>query len=627
MKNNLITLRRVTPRWIIFLIDIFVCFVSLHIAYLVRFNFVIPLHEWLLYVKYVIPIVIVVRALSFILSKSYAGIIRYTGIEDSIRLLKILTIGSLTFVFINVITFQLQGIFIVPFSIIIIEFLLSVFLLVFLRLFIKMFYFESIHSKSIRTNIAIIGKDTLAISVKRSLDNDISVNYRVLAFFDTTNFNKGLSIEGIKIFPLSDFENVVKKYAIQTVIIADEKLSKIRKKEISELALSLNLKVFEVPSLKTWINNELSINQLKQIKIEDLLEREVIQLDKENISKQIKDKVVMVTGAAGSIGKEIVIQLTQFKPQIIILYDQAESPMYDLVLELEEKYFFNKYKYIIGDITNEKRLEYIIQRYKPNVIYHAAAYKHVPVMENNPAEAILTNVKGTVILANLAHRYEVDRFVMISTDKAVNPTNVMGASKRIAEIYCQALGKVSKTKFITTRFGNVLGSTGSVIPRFRQQIEQGGPVTVTHPEITRYFMTIPEACQLVLEAGAMGNGNEIFIFDMGKPVKILDLAVKMIRLAGLQEYKDIQIKFIGLRPGEKIYEELLHNKENTIPTYHPLIMIAKVADVNFEEVKIKIQELLDSIETYDNYKIVSLMKEIVPEFKSKNSIFENLDKN
>lgn len=627
MKNKLITLRRITPRWIVFVIDILICLISLHVAYLVRFNFAIPSHEWILYVNYVIPIVITVRALSFLLAKSYAGIIRYTGIEDSIRLLIIILFGSIAFVFINAITFLWKGIFIVPFSIIIIEFLLSVFLLVFLRLFIKMYYLESLHSQSIRTNVAIVGNDALALSVKRSLDNDVTVNFRILAFFDTTNFTKGLRLEGVKIFPVSDFENVVKKYAIESVIIADEKLSKIRKKEISELALNLNLKVFEVPSLKTWINNELSFNQLKQIKIEDLLEREVIQLDKENISNQIRNKVVMVTGAAGSIGREIVLQLTQFQPQTIVLYDQAESPMYDLVLELEEKYQFKQYKYIIGDIINEKRLEYVVQRYRPNVIYHAAAYKHVPVMENNPAEAIITNVKGTKILADLAHNNEVERFVMISTDKAVNPTNVMGASKRIAEIYCQALGTVSKTKFITTRFGNVLGSTGSVIPRFRQQIEAGGPVTVTHPEITRYFMTIPEACQLVLEAGAMGKGNEVFIFDMGKPIKIIELAKKMIRLAGMQENKDIQIQFTGLRPGEKIYEELLHDKENTIPTYHPMIMIAKVADVEFDDVKQQIQRLLDTVETYDNYAMVSVMKEIVPEYISRNSIYEKLDKN
>ncbi len=627
MKNSLLSLRRTTPRWIVFLIDVLICFVSLYVAYLVRFNFSIPENEWILYIKYVIPTVILVRSILFLLTKSYAGIVRYTGIEDSIRFFKILFSGSLLFVVINLFTYYVWGIFIIPFSIIIIEFLLSVFLLIFLRLFIKMYYLETIHTKSIRTNVAIIGKDALALSVKRSLDNDISVNYRIKAFFDTTNFTRGLTIEGVKIYPIADFENVVKKHQIQSIIIADEKLGKQRKKDISEQALAMNVQVYEVPALKHWINGELSVRQLKQIKIEDLLGREEIKLDIARISSQVEGKVIMVTGAAGSIGSEIVFQLTRFNPETIVLFDQAESPMYDLVLQLEEKYNFKNYKYIVGDITNEKRLEYIIQRYKPLIIYHAAAYKHVPVMENNPVEAVLTNVKGTKILADLAQRYQVERFVMISTDKAVNPTNVMGASKRIAEMYCQALGTVSQTKFITTRFGNVLGSNGSVIPRFKQQIEEGGPITVTHPEITRYFMTIPEACQLVLEAGAMGNNNEIFIFDMGKPVKILDLARKMIKLAGLQEGKDIEIKFTGLRPGEKIYEELLNNKENTIPTYHPLIMIAKVAEVNYDTINEQINRLLDSIDTFDNYYTVSIMKEIVPEFKSQHSIFEKLDKN
>ncbi|MCX7862895.1 MAG: polysaccharide biosynthesis protein [Bacteroidales bacterium] len=626
MKSKLLLLRKTTPRWIVFMVDIIICFFSLHVAYLVRFNFSIPKHEWVLYVNYVFPIVISVRAVTFILFKSYAGMVRYTGMEDSIRLLKIISIGSLLFVVINLLTFQWKGIFIVPFSIIIIEFLLTTFLLVFVRLFIKMYYFETIHSKSIRTNVVIVGKDNLAISVKRSLDNDISVNYRVIAFIDVQSQGKGLRLEGIKIYPLNQLELLVEKYNVQSVIIADENLTKTQKREISEMAINLNLKVYEVPSLKTWINGSLNIQQLKQINIEDLLEREVIQLDTKKISSQIKEKVVLVTGAAGSIGREIVIQLTRFEPQYIVLYDQAESPMYDLVLELEEKYNFSRFKYILGDITNEQRIEYMIQRYKPHVIFHAAAYKHVPVMENNPAEAVLTNIKGTKILADLAHKYQVERFVMISTDKAVNPTNVMGASKRIAEMYCQALGTVSATKFITTRFGNVLGSAGSVIPRFKQQIEHGGPVTVTHPDITRYFMTIPEACQLVLEAGAMGNNNEIFIFDMGKPVRIIDLAKKMIRLAGLQEGKDIEIKITGLRPGEKIYEELLNNSENTLPTYHPLIMIAKVAQVKYDAILAQINQLFDAVNTYDNYQIVRIMKNIVPEFKSKNSIFEKLDK-
>lgn len=624
--NKLIKLRKNTPRWIVFLIDIFISVVALHIAYLIRFNFFIPQNEWSAYINYVLPIVIVVRTLTFYITKTYAGIVRYTGIEDSIRILKNVFIGSLIFVIINILTFYTKSIFIIPFSVVIIEFLASVFLLIFLRLFIKSFFFESQNSGKTHSNVAIIGKDNLAISVKRSINNDISVNYRVLAFFDVQTQTKGLRIDGIKIYHINNLAEIASKLKISYIIIADERLSKTQKKELSEQALNLGIKVLEVPPVKTWINGELNVNQLRQIKIEDLLGREVIQLDKNNIRNQVEDKVIMVTGAAGSIGREIVIQLTNFNPSLIILFDQAESSMYDLCLELDEKYKFKKYKYIIGDITNYQRLNYIISRYKPQVIYHAAAYKHVPVMENNPSEAVITNIYGTKILADLASKYEIERFVLISTDKAVNPTSVMGASKRIAEIYCQALGKVSKTKFITTRFGNVLGSVGSVIPRFQSQIEKGGPITVTHPEITRFFMTIPEACQLVLEAGAMGNGNEIFIFDMGKPVKIVDLAHKMIKLAGLQEGKDIEITFTGLRPGEKIHEELFNQKENTIPTYHPLILIAKVENIDYNAINTQIEELIKSVSTFDNYLIVKKIKEIVPEFKSTNSAFEKLDK-
>lgn len=625
MNNNLIFLRKTTPRWIVFTVDVLICFTALHASYLIRFNFSIPENEFIPYIKWVLPIILIVRAISFFVFKTYSGIVRYTGVEDSLRILKVVFIGSLFFVLVNIITYFLWSTFIIPFSIVIIEFLSTVFLMVFLRLLIKSYFFEKIGSHRIRSLVAIIGKDNFALSVKRSLDNDISINYNVLAFFDFENSNKNLRLEGIKIYAFNDFETVVKKLKISHLIIADEKLDKQTKRNISELAIDMGIKVLEVPPLKSWINGELSSNQLKQIKIEDLLEREVIQLDKKNIEQQVGDKVVMVTGAAGSIGREIVIQLTKFNPRLIILFDQAESPMYELTLELEEKYQFKKFKYIIGDVTNEARLEYIVKRYQPLVIYHAAAYKHVPVMENNPAEAVMTNIKGTKILADLAHRYNIERFVMISTDKAVNPTNVMGASKRIAEMYCQALGKISNTKFITTRFGNVLGSNGSVIPRFKQQIEQGGPITVTHPEITRYFMTIPEACQLVLEAGAMANGNEIYIFDMGQPVKIVDLARKMIRLAGLQEGKDIEIVFSGLRPGEKIYEELLNKKENTLKTYHPLIMIAKVAEIPYEQISLQIEDLISSVTTFDNYNLVKKMKQIVPEFKSMNSAYEKLD--
>ena len=357
-----------------------------------------------------------------------------------------------------------------------------------------------------------------------------------------------------------------------------------------------------------------------------MLGREPIKLDNEKIKKQLSNKVVLVTGAAGSIGSEIVRQIVRFSPKKVILLDQAESPLYEIELELLEKTINCEIEVVMGDIRNKDRMDNMFRTFLPEVIYHAAAYKHVPMMENNPSEAILTNVLGTKNMADLSVKYNVKEFVMVSTDKAVNPTNVMGASKRIAEIYIQSINKTSNTRFITTRFGNVLGSNGSVIPRFKKQIDKGGPITITHPEITRYFMTIPEACQLVLEAGAMGQGGEIFIFDMGKSVKIVDLAKKMIRLSGLTIDRDIQIIYTGLRPGEKLYEELLNDQENTLPTHHSQIMIAKVMEYNLEEVSEKINQLVAMFDEQNNEKIVSKMKEIVPEFKSNNSIFEKLDK-
>ncbi len=386
-----------------------------------------------------------------------------------------------------------------------------------------------------------------------------------------------------------------------------------------------NIKVLTLPDVNKWINGELSVKQIRQIKIDDLLERAPIKLDEKEIRNYTLNKTILVTGAAGSIGSEIVKQLLHFQPKRIIIFDQAESPLYDLELELSEKFHFNNFDIVIGDTTNIHRLRRVFEAFKPTVVFHAAAYKHVPMMENNPSEAIRTNVNGTKLLADIALEFGVHKFVMISTDKAVNPTNVMGASKRIAEIYTQSLNSKGKTQFITTRFGNVLGSNGSVINRFKMQIEKGGPITVTHPEITRYFMTIPEACQLVLEAGAMGKGGEIFIFDMGKSVKILDMAKKMIQFSGLKLGEDIQINFTGLRPGEKLYEELLNDKENTLPTHHSQIMIGKVKKYEFSVIEKEISELIVLGFTQDNFAIVEKMKKIVPEFISQNSIYEELD--
>jgi FlaA1/EpsC-like NDP-sugar epimerase len=381
-----------------------------------------------------------------------------------------------------------------------------------------------------------------------------------------------------------------------------------------------------VPPVTNWINGELSFKQIKKIKIEDLLEREPIQLDIPLIMQQITGKSILITGAAGSIGSEIARQIVPFHPGKLILLDQNESALYDIELEIEDKFKLKNVEPVIGDIRNTERMRNVFNTFKPEIVFHAAAYKHVPLMENNPSESILTNVYGTKLIADLSVEFGVKKFVMISTDKAVNPTNIMGATKRIAEIYTQSLNFNSNTKFITTRFGNVLGSNGSVIPRFKKQIEEGGPITVTHPEITRYFMTIPEACQLVLEAGTIGNGGEVFIFDMGKSVKIVDLAKKMIKLSGLALGKDIQLVFIGLRPGEKLYEELLNDHENTIPTHNPKIMVAKVKEYDLQTISKDIIELNSLFYTQNNESIVRKMKDILPEFISNNSVYEQLDK-
>ncbi len=398
-----------------------------------------------------------------------------------------------------------------------------------------------------------------------------------------------------------------------------------RKKEMADICLEHNTKMLNVPPITNWINGELSFKQIKKVRIEELLERAPIVLNKDKIEEQLKNKTILITGAAGSIGSEIVRQLIPFKPKQLILIDQAESPLYDIEMELKEHVSAPTYKAYIADICNPGRIEAIFRSHRPEIVFHAAAYKHVPLMEENPTEAVLVNVKGTKYIADFSVEYGVEKFVMVSTDKAVNPTGVMGASKRAAEIYIQALNQKKKTKFVTTRFGNVLDSSGSVIPRFRQQIEKGGPVTITHPEITRFFMTIPEACQLVIEAGSMGQGGEIFVFDMGKSVKIIDLAKKMIQLSGLTLGKDIQITFTGLRPGEKLYEELLHTNENSLPTHHPQILIAKVKEYNYQTISELIDELVVLASSGNEMKLVQKMKEVVPEFISNNSVYEQLD--
>jgi FlaA1/EpsC-like NDP-sugar epimerase len=618
--------KKYTPRWIVFSIDVLISVASISIAYLLRFNFQIP-DTNVASLFFIIPFVTLIRIISFLIGKTYAGIVRYTGMKDSQRIFITLFFGSLFIVLSNFVSyFYITKAFIVPLSIVIIDFLTTVFFMTSLRWLAKSIFYE-LQTSSMQLKKAVIyGTGSAAIVAKQTLEQDIESRYKVVAFFDDVSKRSQKQLGGANIYPISTIESIISDENIEYMILAKPFHTVEEKTNLIELCLTNNVSVLSVPSVDSWINGELSSKQIRQIKIEELLERAPIKLDIGGIEKQIKGKVVMITGAAGSIGSEMVRQLIRFEPKNLILFDQAETPMYDIEMELHEYKQKINFQPIIGDIADQSRVEEVFKKYAPEIVYHAAAYKHVPMMEGNPPEAIKTNVFGTRTIADLSVKYGVKKFVMVSTDKAVNPTNVMGASKRLAEIYIQSLNSTTDTSFITTRFGNVLGSNGSVIPRFRKQIEEGGPITVTHPQITRYFMTIPEACQLVLEAGAMGSGGEIFIFDMGKSVKIVDLAKKMIKLSGLQLGKDIQINFTGLRPGEKLYEELLADKENTIPTHHAQIMIAKVRKYPYIEVKEQIQELIDVLADQNNMSIVNQMKKIIPEFISQNSIYEQLDK-
>jgi FlaA1/EpsC-like NDP-sugar epimerase len=615
-----------TPRWLVFILDLFICLFSIVLAYLLRFNFAIPAIE-IGNMKLVIPYVLAIRGLSFYISKIYAGIIRYTSSKDAQRIFVVNSITSIIIGSLNFATFFLFKIYFVPFSIVIIDVITTIFVMTSLRLLIKILYLELLNPNKTKTKVIIYGAGESGIITKRALDRDAGTKYKVIAFIDDDPKKAHKKLEGVTIFNVTnDLESLLANNDVAHLIISIQNIAPNVKKNIIESCLVYNTKVLNVPPVTNWINGELSFKQIKKIKIEDLLEREPIQLDIPLIMQQITGKSILITGAAGSIGSEIARQIVPFHPGKLILLDQNESALYDIELEIEDKFKLKNVEPVIGDIRNTERMRNVFNTFKPEIVFHAAAYKHVPLMENNPSESILTNVYGTKLIADLSVEFGVKKFVMISTDKAVNPTNIMGATKRIAEIYTQSLNFNSNTKFITTRFGNVLGSNGSVIPRFKKQIEEGGPITVTHPEITRYFMTIPEACQLVLEAGTIGNGGEVFIFDMGKSVKIVDLAKKMIKLSGLALGKDIQLVFIGLRPGEKLYEELLNDHENTIPTHNPKIMVAKVKEYDLQTISKDIIELNSLFYTQNNESIVRKMKDILPEFISNNSVYEQLDK-
>ena len=614
------------PRIVIWFTDVIFCALAVFIAYELRFSFAIPDVERITF-PVVFPVIIGIRAISYFIFKTYQGIIRYTSTRDAVRILMTLASGSVLMAVSNMISFQFTEKYIVPLSIIIIEFLLTTFLMVTARLLVKVLYQELKNPTSEKTGVLIYGAGDAGLITKRTLDRDRGTRYKVIAFVDDDPKKSGKKLEGVSIYAPSQLEALLSKGNVRNLIIAIQNISTERKQNIVESSLRYNIRVLNVPPVKSWINGNLSFRQIRKVNIEDLLGRDPIQLSLEKIKSTLTNKVILVTGAAGSIGSELVRQILPFQPKLLVLVDVAESPLWELELEIRDNPDFRhqQLEVVIGDIRNQERMQNVFRTFHPEVVFHAAAYKHVPMMELNPSESILNNVCGTKIIADLAMEYQTPRFVMISTDKAVNPTNIMGATKRIAEIYTQSLNSLGKTKFITTRFGNVLGSNGSVIPRFKKQIESGQPITVTDPDITRYFMTISEASQLVLEAATMGNGGEIFIFDMGKPVKIADLAKNMIQLSGLELGKDIQIKYTGLRPGEKLYEELLANEEHTIPTHHKKIMIAKVKSYDFDLISKEIEALIELFPSQDNMAIVRKMKEIVPEFISNNSEYEVLD--
>ena len=619
-------LNKYASKWVVFAIDILLVCLSFILAYSIRldisfnfdFNTIIPQ----------LTVIFLVAVISFLIIGSYKGVIRHTGTKDVFNVFIGVTILSISLSFIVVLNqlFKINPSFTIPNSIILIHYLVSVFVLIVSRYVFKAFYEIISTELDTITNALIYGAGDSGIITYGALNRERKGNYQILGFIDDDKNKVNKKIDRIRVYDISMIDQAfIDKHDITEVIISIQKIKPSRLLEITDSLIKLNVEVKIVPPLTKWIDGDLQANQIKQVNIEDLLDREQILIDNPIVQREVEGKVILVSGAAGSIGSEISRQLSLYNCKLIVLIDQAESPLYDLQQELIQKGVTN-FVAIVSDVRDKFKISRIFKKYKPQRIFHAAAYKHVPLMEKSPYEAIKVNVLGTKNLADLAIENKIERFVMVSTDKAVNPTNVMGASKRIAELYVSCVSKKSKkTKFTITRFGNVLGSNGSVIPLFKRQIEAGGPLTVTHKEITRYFMTIPEACSLVLEAGTMGKGGEIYIFDMGKSVKIFEIAKRMIYLSGLKYPEDIDIKITGLRPGEKLYEELLANGENTIKTYHEKIMIAKTQKIEAKEIKLKIEELTTTFSDLNNSDLVAVMKGLVPEYVSNNSEFEKLD--
>lgn len=620
---------KVLPIWTVLLIDVLIIVVSSLLAYALRYDFR-SLFSESSSIDVTIVCTVAVNLIFFRAFRTYSNVLRFSSFVDIMRIFVALTVSYALLLIASIVVKSFTNINVAPITVLFMSYIISFAMMAYSRIVVKIF-FEALNFDGSRSaNVFIYGAKEAGVNIAKALRVSLRNHYRLRGFIadEPELINKVMM--GVKVFPNDDtlIENLDDR-DVHTIIISPAKMEALKHSDMADRLLAHNIKLMTAPPLSEWNNQFLDRTQLKEIQIEDLLQRNPIEIDIHKVASHLEGKRVMITGAAGSIGSEIMRQVASFNPYKLILVDQAETPLHDIRLELQDRWRDIDAETIIADISNVTRMEEIFRRYKPQYIFHAAAYKHVPMMEDNVSESIQVNVYGTRTVADLAVKYGAEKFVMISTDKAVNPTNVMGCSKRICEIYVQSLAKKllaeggHVTQFITTRFGNVLGSNGSVIPRFRDQIQRGGPVTVTHPEIIRYFMTIPEACRLVLEAGSMGNGGEIYIFDMGKPVRIVDLAKRMISLSGRT---DVKIEFTGLRHGEKLYEELLNVKELTKPTYHEKIMIATVREYDYDEVNERIQKLIDVSYTYDQMKIVAAMKDIVPEFVSKNSCFEVLDK-
>lgn len=616
------------PVWAVLLADLLMVFVSCVVSFAFRYDIVdmFTLDKW----YHTVLLIMLSSGVMFLLFRPFMNVLRTSSFVDLLRIFVALTMGYGIVGVIEVLSPAVLGLMDIKIGVIVMAYVINLVLMCMSRISIKL-VFDFMNSNGKNSERAMIyGAKAGGVNIAKSLRIQPDNRFRLKGFIADEHELIGKTMMGLPVVANDDnLIDLLHRMGVQTVIVSPLKMDQLKQTDFADRMMQNGIKLLAAPPLSEWNGKNLTMGEIKEIQIEDLLQREPIKIDMQAVSSHLEGKRVMITGAAGSIGSEIMRQVASFNPYMLILVDQAETPLHDVRLELMDNWRNLEAHTIVADIANKTRMEKIFAEFKPQYVFHAAAYKHVPMMEDNVSESIQTNVAGTKILADLAVKYGASKFVMVSTDKAVNPTNVMGCSKRICEIYVQSLAKKlqkegrNSVQFITTRFGNVLGSNGSVIPRFKEQIAKGGPVTVTHPDIIRYFMTIPEACRLVLEAGSMGQGGEIYIFDMGKPMKILDLAKRMIQLSGRT---DVKVEFTGLRHGEKLYEELLNVKELTKPTHHEKIMIANVREYDYDEVEKQIEHLVEVSYTYDQMKIVAAMKELVPEFISKNSCFEVLDK-